>query len=270
MTKVRKLNLSYRIANYILLFFILVLLIYSFDYSFGYYFKKFFPDIYFFTFGPEIGGLDPKIWQENGLIENLQAILLIIAIINLVVLLINRNKFGNKIIYNLVILNFLGLVYYLGEEISWGQHFLKFSSNNFFLQFNKQSETNIHNISNLFNELPRAIVFIWCSLIIFFYKKINLNKDLKIFICPNESIKKISLLILLISLPYLLDSNFNISSFNGLLIKEKTQYDYGELLKIIFTLKFIRFSELQELLFSYYFFWHAIFLRIKINQIYIK
>ena len=262
--------MSYRFTNYILLFFVLVLLIYSFDYSFGFYFKKFFPDVYFFTFGPEIGGLDAKIWQENGLVENLQAILLIMAIINLIILLINKNKFRNRIIYNLVVLNFLGLVYYLGEEISWGQHLFKFSSNDFFLQFNKQNETNIHNISNLFNELPRAMVFIWCGLIIFFYNKIKLNENIKVFICPNDSLKKISILILLISLPYILDSNFKISSFNELLNKEKAQYDYGEMLKIVFTFKFIRFSELQELLFSYYFFWHAIFLRIKINQVYIR
>jgi len=38
------------------------------------------------------------------------------------------------------------------------------------------------------------------------------------------------------------------------------------MLKIILSFNFFRLSELQELLFTYYFVWHSIFLRVKVSK----
>jgi len=45
-------------------------------------------------------------------------------------------------------LKIIALIYFLGEEISWGQHFFKWSSQSLFLELNNQEETNLHNILN--------------------------------------------------------------------------------------------------------------------------
>ena len=37
------------------------------------------------------------------------------------------------------------------EEISWGQHIFRWQTPSFFSNLNHQNETNIHNISSLFN-----------------------------------------------------------------------------------------------------------------------
>ena len=43
---------------------------------------------YLYTNGPKIGGIDSKVWMENGIIEVLQAIILLIAISNLFAILL--------------------------------------------------------------------------------------------------------------------------------------------------------------------------------------
>ena len=65
--------------------------------------------------------------------------------------------------------NILGISYIFFEEISYGQHIFNYKSPDIFLNkegflYNKQGEFNIHNISNLFNEIPRTLILIWCCL----------------------------------------------------------------------------------------------------------
>ena len=258
---------SFKISNNILILFVIILLIYSFDYSFGFYLNKFYPNYYLYTNGPKIGGIDSKVWMENGIIEVLQAIILLIAISNLFAILFKKKNIYNNLFFKLIVIKILLLIYFLGEEISWGQHFLYFETNEFFNKYNKQNETNLHNISNIFNEIPRSLVLFWTGLFIFIYKKFRFNTKLETFICPNNKLKKISIYILIFSLIYALDSNLDIASYQNLLNFEKTKYDYFEMFKLISTLKFIRFSEFQEFLFTYYFCWHAIFLRLKLTKI---
>ena len=49
-----------------------------------------------------------------------------------------------------------------GEEISWGQHWLKFESGEFFQSHNYQKETNLHNLVNpiLFSTLINVVLYI--------------------------------------------------------------------------------------------------------------
>ena len=54
----------------------------------------------------------------------------------------------------------LGSFYFGGEEASWGQHLFGWASPEFFANINDQGETNLHNISGLFDQLPRTILTI--------------------------------------------------------------------------------------------------------------
>ena len=72
----------------------------------------------------------------------------------------------------------LGLIYYFLEEISWGQYIFNWSTPYFFLNLNNQNETNFHNISNLFNQLPRNLVFIW-SAFTFILVKLSFVKNFR-------------------------------------------------------------------------------------------
>ena len=127
-------------------------------------------------------------WSENGVIEYLQVVLLIFAIC----LLCSARKFfydNNKHIYYLIIIKIVGLTYFLGEEISWGQNIFKWESPDFFMNLNNQKETNFHNISNFFDQLPRSIVLLWCCFSIIAIKFVNrfrkINQLHYIFINPN-------------------------------------------------------------------------------------
>lgn len=52
----------------------------------------------------------------------------------------------------------LGSLYVAGEEISWGQHFAGWESEDFWLQINDQGETNLHNTSSWLDQKPRLVL----------------------------------------------------------------------------------------------------------------
>lgn len=49
----------------------------------------------------------------------------------------------------------LSCFYIAGEEHSWGQWFFYWETPEFWGEFNRQNETNLHNTSSLFNHLPQ-------------------------------------------------------------------------------------------------------------------
>ena len=55
---------------------------------------------------------------------------------------------------------FIGGIYLAGEEASWGQHYFGWITPDFWIDVNDQKETNLHNVSNLFDQLPRAFLVI--------------------------------------------------------------------------------------------------------------
>ena len=204
-------------------------------------------------------GYSPIIWNENGLIETLQILFLLISIFYFFQILLSKTREKKNLFYIILIFYFVCLLYYFFEEISWGQHYIGWKSSDFFMEYNNQKETNLHNISNLFDQLPRSLLSIWCSLsfvIIIFFKKFNSNEDYHIFILPSKKLKYISYLLLIFILPDLI---------LDLLIAE---VDYTKTLQINFTdiyvffsLNFIRLSEYQELLFTFYILNHSIFFK---------
>jgi len=206
-------------------------------------------------------------WEENGFIENLQVLFVLIAIILIFKIAINSKI---KFIKLFLIFKTLALIYYLGEEISWGQHFIKFNTPEIFTKLNHQNEVNLHNISNLFDQLPRTLVFIWCSLTIFIFKFLEkikkINFSFQYLFVPNKNLIYVSILLLSISAPDLIIDKFNLhpghyDEINKIYISEAKYYD-------LVSLNYIRFSELQELIFSFYFLSYAIFLN-KIKKIFI-
>ena len=50
------------------------------------------------------------------------------------------------------------LVYFAGEEASWGQWYFGWQTPESFLPFNDQGETNLHNVSSWLDQKPRILV----------------------------------------------------------------------------------------------------------------
>ena len=198
-------------------------------------------------------------WEENGFIENFQTIFVLTSIIILIKIKFQFKK--NNFFHLFFIFKILALIYYLGEEVSWGQNFFKWNTPSLFNEINNQKETNIHNISNLFDQLPRSLVFIWCgfSFIIFLYLdlKLKIKREFLILILPNKKLIYISILLIFLSLPDQFIDILNLHPGHvdqfGKDIPESVFYD-----KISFN--FVRLSELHELIFSFYFLSYSIFI----------
>ncbi len=153
--------------------------------------------------------------REDGIVENATAIILLtISIFILYRLIILWNsKSINWLILNilLVIVFFFGF----GEEISWGQRIFHSESNNFFLKYNLQNETNLHNLK-LYGLKINIIVFTYLLGIVygfyiffstFLFKKYQLfNKLVKIYGIPlprlEHSIYFILSTIIITAIPY--------------------------------------------------------------------
>lgn len=192
-------------------------------------------------------------WQENGFVENLQSILLFLSI--LLTIKYRKAYKGNLLIRTFLIIYIFGLIYYFGEEISWGQHLFKWETSEFFVNYNNQNETNIHNISNLFDQLPRSLVLLWCGITapvtITIQKYIKIDKDILYILCPDRKLLIISIALLCLVIPDLLIDKFGLHP--GWTDQNGVRLDNFSYLFDILSFNFIRLSELHELIFSYYF-----------------
>ena len=83
---------------------------------------------------------------ELGLLENVQVVLVGSAAIFGIKVLQTRERHPVKSIYPWMVVFLVGCVFVIGEELSWGQHFLRWSTPAWYAQFNLQGETNIHNL----------------------------------------------------------------------------------------------------------------------------
>lgn len=203
-----------------------------------------------------------NMWYENGFVELLQFFFLITAIIFLILIFRENLKKLNFLMKVFLSIKILGLIYFAGEEISWGQHFFHWNTPEFIKEINNQEETNLHNISNLFDQLPRSLVLIWCSLSIIVALLLNKiilldNSTIKI-IFPNKKLILISIILIIYTAPDLVIDKFNlhsgyVDSF-GLDIPEAKFWD-------LLSLNFLRLSELHEFIFTFYFLIYSIMLR---------
>ena len=204
-------------------------------------------------------------WQENGIVENFQVVLLFLSIFLIIRILTLIDK-KEKLIKFFFLIYIFALTYYLGEEISWGQHFFGWSTPDFFISYNNQNETNLHNISNIFDQLPRGIVFFWCGLsvpiliVLNYLKKVKVNDEISSLICPNIKLLKISILLLFFTLPDLIVDKLDLhpGGSSSMYHTGSSFLESGFFYDLI-TFNFVRLSELHELIFCYYIFFHAFF-----------
>ena len=203
------------------------------------------------------------IWSENGLVENIQILFLFFSIIYFYNFLKKDYQLSFRFSKIIKYVFFFGIIYYFFEEISWGQHFFGWRTPEFFLEINHQNETNLHNTSSIFNELPRNLLFIWCSLSFIFIRFIDYKyKKLKFLILPFLNLKFISILILIFFIPDFVVDKFDLAP--GHPAKNDNEIFLNILFEVI-SFNFIRLSELLELLFNYYVMSHAYYL-VKFNS----
>jgi hypothetical protein len=98
--------------------------------------------------------------SESGLIENATAILLLPAVYFALVAGVRYSRRYGA----LVLLWFFGFAAvcfgFAGEEISWGQHWLGWQSPEYFIENNRQGETNFHNVNIHFGRVVKSILTI--------------------------------------------------------------------------------------------------------------
>tara|TARA_B100001029_G_scaffold172082_1_gene169504 strand:+ start:15 stop:860 length:846 start_codon:yes stop_codon:yes gene_type:complete len=258
-----KMKKSFGFYYYLFIFFIIFLLI---EGIYSAYYYKISAIIKFIQFESK-SSINPKIWNENGLVETIQNIILFFSVIFIFrFIYIFKSNSKNNFFLIFLYFYFFGLIYYFFEEISWGQHFFFWDSPDFFIKTNNQNETNFHNISNLFNELPRTLLLIWCSFSFLIFKFIKQSKKIiffKNFILPNNNLKKISFLLLFFTIPDLIVDKFDLHP--GYPIDWITEIRLYEIIDFV-TFNFIRLSELQELIIDYYILSHAYYL-LKADQL---
>jgi len=257
-------NKLYKISNSFFLILFFFILIDSFDHNLGFFLNKEFPNIYFFTFGDVEEGWRKEIWMENGLVEILQEIILFFTICYLIYFLKKLPTNVDIIIKIFLILEVIGLTYFFMEEISWGQHIIHFDTPKLLQNINHQKEFNIHNISNLFNELPKSFVFLWCGLAIPCLKLFRLNEKNNFYtiIKPNDKLIIISIILLVFTVPNLIVSKLNLIDYQNFHLA--SGYNFKMFFTIVLSFNFFRLSELHEFIFAYYFLWHSLFLKDKI------
>jgi hypothetical protein len=99
------------------------------------------------------------VFSEWGVVENLTVVFLVVAVIVGVRLVVAR-QFPDRWLGLWVALLTLGCFYFAGEEASWGQHLIGWSTPATWAAINDQQETNIHNTIGLFDQLPRMALAI--------------------------------------------------------------------------------------------------------------
>ncbi len=96
--------------------------------------------------------------SENGPHETLQALTVFAAFLVAVATVVKIDIKNNLWLAGWVGLAAICCLYVAGEEISWGQHVLAWSTPEFWTQVNDQGETNLHNTSSWLDQKPRLIL----------------------------------------------------------------------------------------------------------------
>ena len=186
-----------------------------------------------------------KLHSENSVHETLQFIIMVLAFCVAV------SFFFSKISKTFLLKFWFGLAalcsfYVAGEEISWGQHILDWTTPDFWSEVNDQQETNLHNTSSWLDQKPRLILLLAIvggTLVVPILKKYNILKlpaYLDILL-PDPKLMTIALLVVIPQLVEKLFEVFDISIF-------------------------ARFSEVQELYIFYFVLLYLVILKEKIKN----
>lgn len=145
---------------------------------------------------------------EGGFIEIATVLVLGLAIFNGLRTLGPVKILELPLLFYWIAVNLLGAIYFLGEEISWGQHFFNWSTGEWFAEHNDQGETNLHNISSWLDQKPRLLLLLWCVtggiIVPLWYKARKLHRPTSgwsYWFWPTNSVFFVAILIAVIRIP---------------------------------------------------------------------
>lgn len=95
---------------------------------------------------------------EMGIVENVTVLTLLWGAVGGVLALTSRTLLPADWLKWWILLVTLGCFGFAGEELSWGQHFVGWSTPEAWSHLNDQQETNLHNTSGLFDQVPRGLL----------------------------------------------------------------------------------------------------------------
>ena len=103
-------------------------------------------------------GLESWFKHELGIVENLTVAFLVAAAFITIRILLRLKKQADPLLKVFLVFYLLGLIYFAGEEASWGQHWFGWETGGIFLEINDQQETNFHNTSEWLDRVPKGVV----------------------------------------------------------------------------------------------------------------
>ena len=83
---------------------------------------------------------------EDKIAENLQVLFWLLALVLNIKLIFRISKTGQKRVAVLYGILAVGIIFLIGEEVSWGQRIFGWETSEMMKTMNKQQETNLHNI----------------------------------------------------------------------------------------------------------------------------
>lgn len=99
--------------------------------------------------------LKKALLDEGGIHEGLQSLVMLIGAVLAARLFILAKGLWLKVWFGIA---FLGCFYVTGEEVSWGQWIFNWGTPEEWGTINDQNETNLHNISDWFDQKPQALL----------------------------------------------------------------------------------------------------------------
>ena len=103
-------------------------------------------------------GILAHLHSEDGPHEAVQFLFIAAAFVIAVIALAQMDLKAKKWLAAWIGLAAICCFYVAGEEISWGQHILKWSTPDYWAHFNDQQETNLHNTSSWLDQKPRLLL----------------------------------------------------------------------------------------------------------------
>ena len=95
---------------------------------------------------------------ERGALEFLHVVVPLASLVLALRLLARPEVRGRRLLQLWLGLAALGCLYVAGEEASWGQHYLQWSTPEYWQTVNDQGETNLHNTSSWLDQKPRGLL----------------------------------------------------------------------------------------------------------------
>ncbi len=108
--------------------------------------------------GPE--AFDTWVSSDTSVFEHAVGFVLLLSLIAGLYILFTRDLKAFPGLRPWLIAWCLGVGYFLGEDMNWGQYLFGWQAEGFFAS-NKEAETNLHNMSPWFNQKPRMLVQAW-------------------------------------------------------------------------------------------------------------